>query len=622
MLKPILAVVDSVASRANSLAERLGVSPSVVVIGAFYLFAIVVVVIYRFFPVSKSGRSKAHLVKIPIPAAADPAWCDGPILDSPSVKDSTDPTAIVCFDPATGRLLGRRIAFTKEQVYETVAKSKAAQLKFRETPFQLRRDILATLLEFIVREQNSICKISARCSGKTMLDATFGEIIPTCEKLQWTIKQGEKALSEEYRSSGAISFLASARVQYSPVGVMGLIVSWNYPIHNVISPLTSAIMAGNGCVIKVSENAGFATEFLSSLVAKVLEVHGVNTDLVAFIDGYADAGEALVQSADKITFIGSPNVGKLVMRKASETLTPVVLELGGKDAAIIFDDCEYENMLKICMRGGLQNCGQNCAGMERMIVQEKIYDKVVRDVVKVVENIRLGSPFEDDVDLGAIVMKSQISIVQDLLDDAIKKGAKIECGGTTYTHPLYPQGQFFRPTVITNVDSTMKIHHQEVFGPVILIYKFVKPSEAIALINGTDFGLGSSIFTLNYEKAEAIARYVHAGSCNINGWGFSYLCQSLPFGGVKHSGFDRFGGVEGLRGNCNIKAVTTDKLGWLGIRAQVPSVLDFPIKHNSVAMQAALIDILYSVRLWDRGVGVVRIVKALMTKKSKKAKAE
>ncbi|KAJ3119652.1 hypothetical protein HK100_000207 [Physocladia obscura] len=617
------------------ISEKLDISReiAIIVIGiATILVWYVSFVAYGFF-FPPSGESKALRVKVPFPKEADPEWADGEILENPGTKvhDPNYPLEITCFDPATGRLLGRRKAATKQQVLDAVAKSREAQLKFRESSWQKRRDILTTLLEVIVRDQEGICRLSSRVTGKTgkmiensatkkeneklmnllflpALDATFGEIIPTCEKLIWTIRHGEKALKPEYRESGAISFLAQARVQYSPIGVMGLIVSWNYPIHNVISPLTSAIMAGNGCVIKVSENAGWATQWLSDLVAKVLEVHEVDTDLVSFLDGTADAGEALVQS---VTFIGSPAVGKLVMRGASETLTPVVLELGGKDAAIVFDDCEYENMIKICMRGGLQNCGQNCAGLERMIVQEGIYERVVQDVTKIVSSIRLGTPFEKKVDLGAICMKSQIKIVQSLLADAVSKGAKIECGGEVYNHPLYPQGQFFRPTVLTGVDPSMRIHHEEVFGPVILIYKFSRPTEAIKLINSTDFGLGSSIFTLNYRKAEAVARYVNAGSCNINGWGFSYLCQSLPFGGVKHSGFDRFGGIEGLRGNCNIKAMTTDKLGHLGIRAQVPSILHFPIKEESVDFQAALIEILYGVGFTKQVRGVKRLNKFL-----------
>ncbi|ORY37598.1 ALDH-like protein [Rhizoclosmatium globosum] len=529
-----------------------------------------------------------------------------------NIRDSENPSQIKCWEPTSGRYLCSRPAFTRDQVKEAVAKARRAQQDFKNSSWQQRRDILTTLLDYLVREQSAICRISARCSGKTFLDATFGEIIPTAEKLLWTIQYGEEALAPEHRVSGTISFLAAARVEYVPVGVMGLIVSWNYPIHNVISPLTSAIMAGNGCVIKVSEYSGWATPWLQEVVGKVLEVHGVSRDLVTFIDGFADAGEALVETADKITFIGSPAVGKLVMRKASETLTPVVLELGGKDAAIVFNDCEYENMLKITMRGGLQNCGQNCAGLERMIVQDGIYDRLVKDVSALVGAIRLGNPFEENIDLGGVTMKSQLKIVQDLLEDAVAKGAKVQCGGKIYKDPKFPNGQFFEPTILTDITPDMRIHHEEVFGPIILIYKFSTTEEAIKIINSTEFGLGSSVFSLDYAKAEYVAKRINAGSCNINGWGFSYLCQSLPFGGVKHSGFDRFGGVEGLRGNCHIKALTTDKLGHLGIRAQVPPVLHFPIKKEAVGFQAALINILYGVGMWNKAVGVARLLKNVM----------
>ncbi|KAI8827379.1 Aldehyde/histidinol dehydrogenase [Chytriomyces cf. hyalinus JEL632] len=580
----------------ESIAAQLDLNPNVFIAGVAIAAIAVAYSVYKtLLPSKPSGHSKAALVKVPFPDALDPA----------------NPDVITCFDPATGRYLGTRTPTTRKQVYEIVARSKKAQETYQKSSWQLRRDILATFHEYIIREQEGICRVSARSSGKTMLDATFGEIIPTCEKLLFTIQEGEKSLSPEKRSSGTMSFLASARVEYVPVGVMGLIVSWNYPFHNVISPLVSALMAGNGCVIKVSEYSGWATEWLQSLVSKVLEVHGVDPALVTFIDGFAEAGEALVESADKITFIGSPNVGKLVMRHASATLTPVVLELGGKDAAIVFNDCEYDNMLKICMRGGLQNCGQNCAGMERMIVEAGIYERLVKDVSTLLASLRLGTPFEENVDLGAITMKTQIKIMQDLLADAVSKGAVIECGGKVWIHPQYPQGQYFEPTVVTGVTSDMKIHHEEIFGPVFLIYKFKTEEEAVSIINSTEFGLGSAVFSLNYAKAERVAAQVKAGMCNINGWGFSYLCQSCPFGGIKKSGFDRFGGVEGLRGNCHIKAMTTDKLGHLGIRAQVPPILHFPIQKEAVGFQAALIEIMYSFTVWDKVVGVTRLLKAV-----------
>ncbi|KAJ3263154.1 Meiotic Sister-Chromatid recombination aldehyde dehydrogenase [Chytriomyces hyalinus] len=596
----------------ESIPAQLDVNPNVFIAGVVIAALAVAYSVYKtLLPSKPSGHSKAALVKVPFPEACDPDWDKGRILENPMLRDPANPDVITCFDPATGRFLGTRTPTTRKQVYEIVARSKKAQETYQKSSWQLRRDILATFHEYIIREQEGICRVSARSSGKTMLDATFGEIIPTCEKLLFTIQEGEKSLSPEKRSSGTMSFLASARVEYVPVGVMGLIVSWNYPFHNVISPLVSALMAGNGCVIKVSEYSGWATEWLQSLVTKVLEVHGVDPALVTFIDGFAEAGEALVESADKITFIGSPNVGKLVMRHASATLTPVVLELGGKDAAIVFNDCEYENMLKICMRGGLQNCGQNCAGMERMIVEAGIYERLVKDVSTLLASLRLGTPFEENVDLGAITMKTQIRIMQDLLADAVSKGAVIECGGKVWIHPQYPQGQYFEPTVVTGVTSDMKIHHEEIFGPVFLIYKFKTEEEAVAIINSTEFGLGSAVFSLNYAKAERVAAQVKAGMCNINGWGFSYLCQSCPFGGIKKSGFDRFGGVEGLRGNCHIKAMTTDKLGHLGIRAQVPPILHFPIQKEAVGFQAALIEIMYSFSVWDKVVGVTRLLKAV-----------
>ncbi|KAJ3201567.1 Meiotic Sister-Chromatid recombination aldehyde dehydrogenase, partial [Clydaea vesicula] len=347
--------------------------------------------------------------------------------------------------------LGTTKIKTKEEIVSSIKKIKVYQNEyFKKTSFKQRIEVLKTIKHFILNNQDLICKISSRDTGKTLLDSTFGEIIPTLEKLNWTIKNGESCLKTSKRDS---------------VGVMGLIVSWNYPFHNVISPLISALMAGNGLAVKCSEHTCFTTEFLSP-------------DLVVFIDGFAEAGETLIENVDKVTFIGSPNVGKLVMEKASKTLTPVILELGGKDAAIIFDDCDYSNMLKICLRGALQNAGQNCAGLERMIVQDTIYDQLVADMSETLSSLRVGSPFEEGVvDIGAITMKNQLSIIQILVDDAVNKGAKVLVGGTPYINPKYPSGQYYTPTLITGVTKEMKLYTEEVFGPVILLFKFKTEKE-------------------------------------------------------------------------------------------------------------------------------------------------
>jgi acyl-CoA reductase-like NAD-dependent aldehyde dehydrogenase len=449
------------------------------------------------------------------------------------------------------------------------------------------------------------------------LDATFGEIIPTLEKLLWTIANGASALSPETRESGRISMMSSARVEYHPIGVMGVIVSWNYPIHNVLSPLISALMAGNGCVVKCSEETAWTSTILSKIINDLLAAHEIDTDLVTFCNGGKEAGEALVNHADKIVFIGSPGVGKIVMRTAADTLTPVVLELGGKDAAIVFDDAGAESF-GVLMRAALQNNGLNCAGLERVVVQDGSYEAFLEKAGGVYKALRIGTPFEEGIDVGGITMGAQVGVVKALVDDAIERGARVVAGGEVFVHPQYPEGQYFKPTILAEVTKEMRIYHEEVFGPVMLVFRFTTESEAIDIANGTEFGLGSAVFSKDYVKAERVCRQLKAGMSNVNGmsliltlgWGFNYLCQSLPFGGVGMSGFDRFGGVEGLRGNCNIRSATTDK--FKGLRTGVPGIIDYPIKSNSFEFQSGLIDAMYGNGVGGKVAGVGKVVRSLL----------
>ena len=206
--------------------------------------------------------------------------------------DGPDEGDILCISPSDGQLLGKRHALNAKEVQKVVERARAAQAK--PTTFQQRKAILSTLLEWITENQDVITRLVAKDSGKTEIDANFGEILTTCEKLRWTIQNGEQILKPEYRSTGMIMAHKSARVEWVPVGVMGAIVSWNYPVHNALGPVISAIMAGNACVVKCSEQVAYTTGFLQSLMDDILATYSVDTNLVQFINGYAEGKSLLM----------------------------------------------------------------------------------------------------------------------------------------------------------------------------------------------------------------------------------------------------------------------------------------------------------------------------------------
>ncbi|CCW68141.1 unnamed protein product [Phytomonas sp. Hart1] len=493
---------------------------------------------------------------------------------------------IQCYDKGTNVPLGIVKVYTTDDVRAAVAKARIAQRIWSLTPFSTRRRLLFALMDYILDHQREIAQTGCIEGGKTMMDSALGELLTTFEKLRWTAAKGEEVLKEEIRDVGFIAIHKRAAVNYVPFGVIGAIVSWNYPFHNIYGPMISALFAGNGFVGKVSEYTSYYATYYQSIIHNGLLQLGYSPDLVTFVTGFAEAGEALVSSVDKLTFIGSPVVGKIVMRNAASTLTPVVLELGGKDAAVICNDADLDQVIPIIMRGTFQNCGQNCVGLERVVVQDTVHDLVVEVLTRRVRTLTQGPASQAQYDLGAMTMGHvAIEKIQRLVDNSVAAGAKLVYGGKATSDYFFPS------TILTNVKATHAIALEEVFGPVLVVMKFKTDKEAIEIVNACPYSLGSSVFSKDQERAKYIADRLRTGMVNINDFGINYLCQSLPFGGVGISGFDRFAGQEGLRGNCIVRASTSDRITC--IKTIIPSLLQYPVTSKSFDFILSLCNVIY-----------------------------
>ncbi|MEW5302973.1 MAG: hypothetical protein WDW38_003925 [Sanguina aurantia] len=507
------------------------------------------------------------------------------------------------------QLLGYVPAMSAREVKEIVTKAKEAAQVWKTSTFKQRRRLLKTLLKFIVENQETICRVSARDSGKPMVDAIVGEVVVTCEKIHWLCNEGEGHLKPEKRSAGIMAFYKKARVEYLPVGVVGAIVPWNYPFHNVLNPLTAAVFAGNSIVIKVSEYASWSTGYYGRMINAALAAVGAPPNLVQFVTGYGEAGNALVcGGVDKLIFVGSTVVGKKVMAAAAETLTPVVLELGGKDAFIVCEDADLKTVTQISLKAAFLNSGQNCAGGERFFVHSAVHDRFAGMVVGLVKQMRQGPTLgHGTMDAGAMCMPGLAEKVQGLVDDAVSHGAEVLAGGVMPQVTLERRGQFYPPTVLAGVTPAMRIWSEEVFGPVMSLIKWSTDAEVIALANDCPFGLGSSVFAKSQSRARHIASQLEAGMSAINDFGTTYMCQSLPFGGVKHSGFDRFAGVEGLRGLCVPKAVCEDAFPLL-MSSAIPPPWSVPIPDIGLPFGTGLVAMFYGPGLLFQLKGLARVI--------------
>ncbi|KAJ2478136.1 Meiotic Sister-Chromatid recombination aldehyde dehydrogenase [Coemansia sp. RSA 2131] len=529
--------------------------------------------------IRRAPTLRAIPFELKAPVESQPGWCAGEMLDAPGITVSGRPDLIQCFDPATGRLLGRVPATPLAEVDAKIARARHAQTAWAQTTFEQRRQVLRTLHEFVLSHQREICQVACRDSGKTMIDATLGEVLTTAAKLQWTIKNGERVLSDENRDPGFMMMYKRARVVYQPRGVVAALVSWNYPFHNTIGPVISALFAGNAVVVKASEHVAWSMPYWEQMVRRALSVCGHSPELVQFVTGFADVGRAVTESPniDHVTFIGSPEVGKLVMRSASANLTPVTLELGGKDCAVVFADADMSQCVPVLMRSVIQNASQNCIGIERILVQSASYDWFVAEMERRMRTVRVGAILDDEpnqVDCGAMVLPC-FPRLEALIADAVAKGARCVVGGRAYAHPRHPNGQYFAPTLLVDVTPDMDITRNETFGPIMVIMKFTDEQDALAQVHASPYGLGSSVFSADRVRARRVALKLRAGMTNVNDFGVNYICQSLPFGGVGISGFGRFAGPEGLRALCVEKAFTEDRLSF--VKTPIPPIVDYPI---------------------------------------------
>jgi acyl-CoA reductase-like NAD-dependent aldehyde dehydrogenase len=464
---------------------------------------------------------------------------------------------IGCRNPATDQALGTLPAATPAEVQETVERARAAQKQWAQSSFRQRRAVLRRMLQSILDDADVLCAAVVADSGKTWENALLGEVMPVCNKIRWIIRYGEKHLRSESMPSGLLKH-KKGRIEYRPLGVVACIVPWNYPFQNIFGSLVAPLMAGNAVVIKASEAVAWSTQRFRRVFEEALVAEGFSADTVQIINGYGDTGAALVRSrVQKILFIGSVGNGRRIIEGSAEHLTPVVMELGGKDPMIICDDAHLDQAVHSALSGCFINLGQNCIASERLIVQAGIFDRFVEEVTRIAGDLRQGVPEQPGtLDVGAMTTPQQVRIVDELVRDALASGARALVGGRL---PDDASGSFYPPTVLVDVTPEMRIANEEVFGPVMLIMRVADDAEAVRLANATDFGLQSSVFSRDRKRAERIAAELEAGATCINDFGLCYLNQDLPFGGVKYSGFGRMNGRDGLRAYTNPKAVLSDR---------------------------------------------------------------
>ena len=461
---------------------------------------------------------------------------------------------ILVRNPATLEKITELQSASSGDVAAAVDRARQAHTIWRNTSFPERARLLYRFRDLLIDEQERLAEILTSESGKPRAEVYGNELFYLCDVIGFWTSNAAKFLEPETIRPHMLMFKTKKVIsEHHPLGVIGIISPWNFPLVLTAGDALPALMAGNAVVIKPSE----LTPLTALLVVELAQKAGFPEGLLQVVIGAAETGQALVDHVDMIAFTGSVEVGKQVMRRAADRLIPVSLELGGKDPLIVLKDADLERAANACVWGALVNSGQVCTSIERVYVEEPVYQTFVDKIVQKVRLLRQG-PSNAEVELGSMTSEEQFKKVSAHVDEAIARGAKVLTGGRA--NPNLP-GLYFEPTVLTDVNHEMTIIREETFGPVLPIIKVRDAEEAVQLANDSRYGLDACIFTQDKNKGREMAAKLFAGTVCINDALVNYIIPDTPMGGVRESGFSRRHGAEGIRKYCYQKSIVIDRFG-------------------------------------------------------------
>ena len=458
-------------------------------------------------------------------------------------------------NPATGEVLAHFERTPASSLPEIVSRARVAQRAWAKLSIRDRCAKLRELREQLMASRNELADAVVRESGKPRVEALFADIFVALDSAEYWSKNAASALRTRrvpHHSTAAKA--KSGYLAYDPVGVLAIISSWNYPLAIPLSQIIPAVVAGNAVVCKTSD----FTPQCGALIEKLFVEADFPKGLVTVVQGGGEVGQALIDaSPDKVMFTGSVATGRRVAEACAKKLLPSVLELGGKDAMLVLADANLDVASSAAVWGSYTNCGQVCLSVERLFVEQSVAEKFIGLCVEKTKKLRLGPGSDPATDVGPLIRPQHVQRMSELVRDAVSCGAKVLCGGNARPD-LGPN--FFEPTVVSRVDSTMKLFQEETFGPILAIQVVKEVREAIALANDSPFALAASIWTRNKTRGMALAAELRAGAVMVNDAISYFGIAEAPHGGCGASGWGRTHGQAGLLEMVQLKYIDVDGL--------------------------------------------------------------
>ncbi|MCL4246768.1 MAG: aldehyde dehydrogenase family protein [Anaerolineae bacterium] len=471
------------------------------------------------------------------------------VSENASIEDRPD---IVVRNPVTGETVGAVPNLSAAQIAALAERVRAAQPEWENLGVRKRAHLLRAWADLLWERRDEMVRIIRSETGKNKTGA-LSEIFGTDFTVTYYFHRAAHFLRPR-RAQPLFPVFQRLTVHYRAHGLVGIIAPWNYPLLLVASELVPALIAGNAVLLKPSELTPHTSLFLADLMYRV----GVPKEIFHVVTGDGVTGAGVIDVVDYVHVTGSTATGRKVAIRAAERLIPYSLELGSKDPLIILRDSNLDLAVTGAMKGAFENAGQACVSTERVYVEDAIYESFVERVRHFTQKMKVGAEDGMGVHMGSMTHERELIRVERHLDEAVAKGAKIIVGGKRRPDlgPL-----FFEPTVVVDVDHTMALMHEETFGPILPIMRVRDADEAIRLANDSDFGLSSSIYTRDFQRAEELAKRIRTGDVGINRTGLVTIgTPTLPSGGEKESGIGRRNGEQGLMRFVKSQSILTDKL--------------------------------------------------------------
>jgi acyl-CoA reductase-like NAD-dependent aldehyde dehydrogenase len=501
---------------------------------------------------------------------------------SPAETNGTSAHTIPVENPATGELITTIPVQGADELAEMAARAREAQPQWEAIGFDGRARIMRRAQKWLFDNADRVLDQVVAETGKTYEDAQLTDFGYTASALGFWAKQAATYLADERVPSWNNPVAAGKKLvlRYVPLGVVGVIGPWNFPIVNSFGDCIPAMMAGNCVILKPSE----VTPLSSLLMAEMLRECGLPEHVFQVATGDGATGAALIEQVDCIMFTGSTRTGKAVMKAAADALIPCYLELGGKDPMIVCADANVERAANAAAYWSMNNAGQVCISVERCYVEEPIYDAFVAKVTENVRGLRQGEPTAvGTVDVGAVIFPPQMDIVEEHIRDAVDKGARVLVGG----HGHSERGRYFEPTVLVDVDHSMKCMTEETFGPTLPIMKIANAEEGVRLANDSVYGLQASVWTGDIDRGESLARRIEAGVVCVNDAQVNYTALNLPMGGWKTSGVGTRHGSAGIRKYTKTQSLLVTR------RALKREPFMFPYKARQTLLLRSFLKLFY-----------------------------